>query len=311
VVRTFAIIAALFVATFGVFAGPDVHRARAQAPTTAVFEGELPARGGMAFISVRIEMTPAALIEGIRAAGCDAITLAVTRDGAFRLYSPSAPAFANAAFPARLAAGSLAAVRCPAPPSDIPDAELLQLVTKDRALAPDFIPAGLKPLPAQLVIPGGGPQYLTERTAEALARMLDAASDAGHDIRVRSAYRSYEEQVYTYQFWVNLLGAAEADRRSARAGHSEHQLGTVADVTSASVGWELEPAFGETREGQWLRTHAWRFGFVESYPEGKEVTTGYRYEPWHLRFVGAIHADWIRMTGLTLTEYLTQVHDLD
>jgi len=82
----------------------------------------------------------------------------------------------------------------------------------------------------------------------------------------------------------------------------------VVDVTSAAVGWQLEPTFGTTPEGLWLRDHAWRFGFVESYPEGEEATTGYRYEPWHLRFVGETHADWMRQTGLTLTEYLTTVH---
>ncbi len=307
-IRTLGILAALFVTTLGVLATSDVEHAHGQQAPTPVFEGELPERGGMTFIAVRTETTPAALIASVRAGGCDATMLAITRNGAFRLFNPGAPAFVNAAFPSTLPAGSLAAVRCPAPLSNIPDAELLQLVTKDHALPPDFVPADLTLLPTEAVIPGGPPLHLTEQTVEALERLLEAARVAGHDIRVRSAYRSYAEQVYTHQFWVDLLGAAEADRRSARAGHSEHQLGTVVDVTSASVGWGLEPEFGATPEGEWLQDHAWRFGFVESYPEGEESTTGYRYEPWHLRYVGETHADWMRQTGLTLTEYLTTVH---
>ena len=44
-------------------------------------------------------------------------------------------------------------------------------------------------------------------------------------MRVVSGYRSYADQQYTYNYWVQQLGEAEADRVSARPGKSEHQLG--------------------------------------------------------------------------------------
>lgn len=270
-----------------------------------VFQGSLPTNGGMVLIATPLETTPAALVRSLAEGGCEVEVLAITLGGSFHLYAPNAPAFANAGFLGRFEPGAFALVRC-APPEIIDD-HLLWLVTKERALSADYVPESLTLLPAELVIPGGGPQYLTAEAAEAVARLLEAASAAGHEIAVRSAYRSDQEQVFTHDHWVRLLGAEEASRRSAEPGHSEHQLGTVADVTSASVGWDLEPEFGDTPEGRWLARNAWRFGFVESYPEGAEETTGYRYEPWHLRYIGETHADWLRQTGLTLTEYLTRI----
>ena len=62
--------------------------------------------------------------------------------------------------------------------------------------------------------------------------------------------------------------------------------------------------FGATPEGQWVAANSWRFGFVISYPEGKESITGYAYEPWHLRWVGTQVAAQVNSSGLTLHEFL-------
>src|SRR3546814_16916588 len=114
----------------------------------------------MALIAVPETTTVGVLLTGLHEGGCDTTLLAIARDGAFQLYSPEAPAFANAAFPALLPSGTLAVVRCSAP--EVPDADLLRLVTKDIVLPADFVPAGLQLLPAELVTPGGGSLYLPE-----------------------------------------------------------------------------------------------------------------------------------------------------
>ena len=272
----------------------------------AVFFGSVPTRGGVALVAVTGETPVAVLLDALRDEGCEPELLAVTIGGRFRLYSPDAPAFANREFPDPLVPPRAAIVSC-SPASQVRDAHLVQLVTKDHALPADFVPEDLVALPEQWTLPGLGSERLTAEAAAALEEMLQAASDAGHEIVVRSAYRSYEEQVYTYQYWVDILGATEADRRSARPGHSEHQLGTVVDLTNAEVGWDLLPEFGDTPGGQWLKEHAAEYGFVESYPEGAEAITGYLYEPWHLRYVGTYHASLLEFTGLTLTEYLEQL----
>lgn len=293
------------VALFGAGGSSVAAQEAPNEPPQPVFEGSLPSAGGMALVASSPDATPQALVAALVEDGCEVEVLAITRGGSFQLYAPTAPAFANAGFLTSFEAGAFALVRCARP--EIPDEHLLRPVTKDEALPADFVPEALTLLPDDLVIPGGGSLYLTEETTEAVTRLIEGARAAGHEIAVRSAYRSYEEQVFTHDYWVSTLGVEEANRRSAQPGHSEHQLGTVVDVTSASVGWELEPAFGDTPEGRWLYQHAWRFGFVESYPEDAEATTGYRYEPWHLRYIGETHADWMRQTRLTLNEYLARI----
>ena len=53
-----------------------------------------------------------------------------------------------------------------------------------------------------------------------------------------------------------------------------------------------------------MAANAHRYGFIVRYPKGKEKVTGYRWEPWHLRYVGTGTATHLKKTGLTLDEYL-------
>ncbi|HNM78331.1 MAG TPA: M15 family metallopeptidase, partial [Tepidiformaceae bacterium] len=154
--------------------------------------------------------------------------------------------------------------------------------------------------PTDLVTVKGGTQLRAE-AAGAFNEMLAAASKAGFTLYANSAYRSYAEQASTFQYWVNTTGLPYAERTSARAGHSEHQLGTTADV--GARGLELE-AFEGTPEAAWLAANSYKFGFIVSYPDGKESITGYAPEPWHVRYVGKDVAQKVHDSGLTLHEYL-------
>jgi len=187
-------------------------------------------------------------------------------------------------------------------PDPLPCGDPLVPVDKVHALSPDCEPADLVSLPADVT--DGGTHLLRREAADALLRMLDAAQADGYRLFVVSAYRSYAEQVETFQYWVSVLGEAEARRTSAEPGHSEHQLGTTVDLSSAAVGGQLVEEFGNTPEGQWLQEHAWRFGFALSYPRGREEVTGYAYEPWHWRYIGPDAAARWRTSGLTLREFL-------
>jgi len=196
----------------------------------------------------------------------------------------------------------------PAPPAlSAEERALLVRVDKEWALAPDYVPPDLVPVTGVAqALPG---QRVRTVALTALQRLATEAQKEGHALSVRSGYRSYTEQATTYTYWVAQLGAVEAARVSARAGHSEHQLGTAVDLTSAAVGYDLVEGFGGTPEGRWLASNGQRFGFTLSYPEGKEAVTGYAYEPWHWRYVGEAMATWLRERGLTLTEWLREGGD--
>lgn len=182
--------------------------------------------------------------------------------------------------------------------------ELTWVVDKTRPLPDGFVPADLVVLPNRLVPAGFEGRMLDAEAATHFEELVDAALEAGFDLRTRSSYRSYDEQVYTFAYWVDQLGQAQAERISAKPGHSEHQLGTTADVTSPTVGWTLSESLGTTPEGIWLLENGYRFGFVESYPIDGEAITGYAYEPWHIRYIGVDCAAAWQASGLTPVEFL-------
>lgn len=138
---------------------------------------------------------------------------------------------------------------------------------------------------------------ITNEAASALKEMQNAAAAEGLSLYVVSGYRSYQTQESVYAGWVNRDGKEQADTYSSRPGHSDHQTGYSYDLNS------LEQSFANTKEGKWLAEHCAEFGFIIRYPEGKEMYTGYIYEPWHVRYIGKEKAGIITQSGLSLEEY--------
>lgn len=140
------------------------------------------------------------------------------------------------------------------------------------------------------------PGVNTEAYNAYIAMRDDAAKD-GVTFWIISGYRSYYYQETVYASWVSLDGKEKADTYSSRPGHSDHQTGFTFDLNS------LEQSFGDTAEGKWLAAHCAEYGFIIRYPKGKENYTGYIYEPWHIRYIGAEKAKLITESGLSLEEY--------
>lgn len=140
---------------------------------------------------------------------------------------------------------------------------------------------------------------------EDLRAMVSDAAAAGHQLAVQSAYRDYRYQADTFQYWVDRQGHDSAVSTSARAGHSEHQLGTALDLRSllGPAAWDLAD-WATTPEGAWVAANSWRYGFVMSYPAGKQDLSCYSYEPWHYRYFGRQLAAEIQSSGLTAREVL-------
>lgn len=128
-------------------------------------------------------------------------------------------------------------------------------------------------------------------------KMKSAAAAEGLNLYIISGYRSYSYQRQLYSGYVSANGAAAADTFSARAGHSEHQTGLAIDVCRASGIFEGTP------EAKWLAQHCHEYGFILRYPQGKQHITGYKYEPWHIRYVGTDLSYKIHDSGLTVEEY--------
>jgi D-alanyl-D-alanine carboxypeptidase len=158
------------------------------------------------------------------------------------------------------------------------------VVNKQRPLNPKkYAPAN----PTTPDIDASDTEQLNTPTAEALKNLADGARAEGIKLSLESGYRSYDTQVAVYNSEVRANGQAQADRESARPGYSEHQTGWAADLGAANGKCRLQLCFADTPEGKWLANKAYKYGFIIRYPSGKEAVTGYQYEPWHTRFVGA------------------------
>jgi len=167
------------------------------------------------------------------------------------------------------------------------DPYLWALVDKERALKSDYEPDDLVDIKGGSYRAGRQDLRLRRRAALSLEEMAAAAAKEGLTLTASSSYRSYAYQEQVYARNVREMGKEAADRESARPGHSQHQLGLVVDFGS------ITDAFAQTAEGVWLAANASRFGWSLSYPDGYEDITGYRWESWHYRYVGAELAQFI------------------
>ncbi len=163
------------------------------------------------------------------------------------------------------------------------------LVDRKHALPADYVPDDLVSLKGLGVPVLGQDALLRREAAENLESLVASAATAGEELAVVSGYRSYEDQRASYARLVSVFGKG-ADRTSAPPGHSQHQLGTAVDFTNAAVGYEVVRRFGRTTAAGWLQEHAHEHGFVLSYTPGRHAKTGYHWEPWHYRYVGAENA---------------------
>ena len=183
------------------------------------------------------------------------------------------------------------------------DVDLLYPINKVNEVSSDFIPDNLTVLP-DYVHPKGI-ICLKDFASESYIKMFDDAKKENITLGITSGFRKYEIQDYLFNLYTETMGLAEASRVSALPGHSEHQLGTTMDLTGSSIGFaSTSKLMSSNIEGSWVEENAHKYGFVMSYPEGKESITGYSYEPWHYRYVGVDVAEAVKDSGLTLGEYL-------
>ncbi|MBR5370918.1 MAG: D-alanyl-D-alanine carboxypeptidase family protein [Oscillospiraceae bacterium] len=159
-------------------------------------------------------------------------------------------------------------------------------------------------VPPELVTLRNGTQ-VDARMYPALQEMYDQMRAEGLQPMTREAYRTYAQQEDIMQTRIRQhksegKSAAEAKTLAemyvAVPGTSEHQLGLAVDVNSEDG--------NNTKIYNWLAKNAYRYGFIQRYPEGKEDITGFQAEAWHYRYVGKEAAKVIREKGITLEEYL-------
>lgn len=197
------------------------------------------------------------------------------------------------------------------------DSDLIRLVNKRIFLAEDFKPKNLvtmKKLKLDAVgnNTNGGLRMvdstwqLRQDCGEALVALCDAARAAGHELYLKSGYRSYYKQAVMYENRIKKYGYD--DGWVTKPGASDHQTGLGCDVVPKK--WTdrgMNEDMAKEPETKWMAEHCAEFGFILRYPKDKEAITEINYEPWHLRYVGKEVANYIMSNGLCLEEFHDQL----
>ncbi len=203
--------------------------------------------------------------------------------------------------------------------------DLLALVNRSPtgALPPGYAPTDLVDLrdgkPRTQAECESARPCLRDEAAKALARMLEQMRSDGVRGHVQSAFRGFGTQCWVFSSWARQArgGFCEATEQSALPGHSQHQLGTTLDLftedwaqAGAKTGQGVfRNGFGCSPGGLWIDQNSWRYGFVVPYPIDPDdrkngsrcltrsdrpvpidPKTGYKHEPWHVRYIGRAEA---------------------
>jgi LAS superfamily LD-carboxypeptidase LdcB len=161
------------------------------------------------------------------------------------------------------------------------DEELLQKYSKVYFLNENYTPSSINEIPNKYVLEGREPQSFHGDALPFLEKMIKRAERSGIDLKVLSAYRSFDTQAQLKGAYTQTYGSG-ANTFSADQGYSEHQLGTTVDLTDPATGGPWL-SFENTEAFAWLEKNAYKYGFVLSYPKDNGF---YIFEPWHWRFVG-------------------------
>lgn len=191
---------------------------------------------------------------------------------------------------------------CPTPKQEYSDMSLFNIGKETSLSDITYIPKNLTELNLSISTKKG--ICLTEETQKAFTDMAQAAKNNGNIIKVSSGFRDYTTQnsLFKESFKKDEVRTLIS---IAKPGHSEHQLGTTVDITGSSINYDsASNRFENTKEDLWLRDNAYLYGFIQSYPSGKDKVTGYMYEPWHYRYVGYSLSKTIKESGLTIIETL-------
>lgn len=148
---------------------------------------------------------------------------------------------------------------------------------------------------------GGSRTYGDKEAVTALIKMIDAAAKDGIDIKIVSAFRSFDDQKSIWERkWTGktLVEGGKLPKTvpdpkaraikimefSAMPGASRHHWGTDFDLNALDNNYF---ASGKGRRVyDWLTAHAADYGFCQVYsPKGADRPNGYNEEKWHWSYL--------------------------
>ncbi len=151
-----------------------------------------------------------------------------------------------------------------------------------------------------------------KKAYDAYLKLKDAVAKDGVTIELDSTYRSVKAQQELWDRWSAdpEKGPEYVKKFVAVPGYSEHHTGLAIDICLRKNGelvYDNDEMIADRESFAKIHSKLADYGFILRYLENRQDSTGYTYEPWHLRYVGSTEiAKEIMTKGLTLEEYLEQ-----
>ena len=190
--------------------------------------------------------------------------------------------------------------------------EYLFLVNWENPLAEDYEPEHLvrmKSILGNLVSYKNSSIKLDETACQAAFEMFTAAKNDGiKNFLIASGYRSINSQrdIEKDRLRQNPNYFSDPYNSPVKAmphNISEYSTGLAIDILSTKHR-SSDDTYKDTKQAQWLKENAHKYGFILRYPEDKQSITGVISEPWHYRYVGVEAATEMYELGLCLEEYV-------
>lgn len=180
------------------------------------------------------------------------------------------------------------------------------LVNKQTPLKESYVPENLVDTNSpniEFILDPSQKILVVNEVLTAFEKLQIAGKERGFYIEIESGYRSYTYQKQIMDNYLSTKGDEWVNDYVACPGTSEHQTGLAIDLLLVRDGKIVVGMNENDPEVNWVHKNAYKYGFIVRYPKNKEHITGYRYEPWHLRYVGKNLASYLKNENITLEEY--------
>ena len=178
------------------------------------------------------------------------------------------------------------------------------IANKHFYLGKDYVPKNLVEFPEGYAKSSSYVAKGEKEAVDAAISMINSARSEGYDLRINSAYRSYDDQVDIYDSYLKLYGQTYVDNYVSKPGFSEHQTGYAFDFASGN-----SSVFANSAEYQWMIKNSYKYGFVYRFLRSKEEITEIKHEAWHFRYVGKEIAEVMDKKELCYEEYYAMYLD--
>lgn len=170
--------------------------------------------------------------------------------------------------------------------------ELLTVVNTANMLEEDYVPE----------LENFGDYKVNALAKSDLELFMKEASDSNVELKINSAYISYQEQQEFYNKTLSQF-LSNPDYTEVRAAAAAQKIVPKAGCSEAQTGLLVEFDISDDKTDAFIQRNCINYGFVQRYPKDKEDITKMDENKALYRYVGVDNAKKMRAYNMCLEEY--------